>query len=117
MRSSTRRTGRRKVRAVLAIMALSVLAVHAAAGQQAATGDPIASGWEARQLQDAASPGDVQNNLVDGAMAGRDKAESDWRNAVSRYQQTLGQAQTASATAGTRAPSQAAAQRPDPLAK
>src|SRR3954453_8081130 len=68
--------------AILAIAVLSVVGVHAAAGEESSGSDPIASGWQAQQLNDAGSPADVQNNLVPGALQTRDQAESAWRAAT-----------------------------------
>ena len=96
-RRTTVRHGRVASATVLVAVA-SALAVHAAAGQGAPTGDPVASGWNARSLEKDPPPAQVQNNLVGSALQQRDKAESAWRTAVARYQQTGGPA-------------------PDPLAK
>jgi hypothetical protein len=122
LRQRERRTGlvRNRGRVVIAtviVAVLSALGVHAAAGQQAATGDPVASGWDARQLESQKAPNELQNNFVGNAMAQRDKADSDWKAAVAQYQQKLAQANTASGTAKTTLAAQAKAAAPDPLAK
>src|SRR2546425_10736322 len=49
---------------VLLVAALSAVGVHAAAGQQSAGTDPIASGWNAQQLEKDSTATAVQNNLV-----------------------------------------------------
>jgi hypothetical protein len=94
---------RRAGRALAALAAAAVVAVPAATGR-GGTPDPIASGWRAQSLETAATPADLQNNLTDGALARRDRAEADWRAAVARYEQARGRGQ-------------AAALRPDPAAK
>src|SRR2546426_8517491 len=85
-RVASRPRGRAVLALLLALAALA-LGVHAAAGQQSSTADPIASGWDARSLEGQARPRDVQNNLVGGALARRDRAVSDWRAALARYRQ------------------------------
>ncbi len=77
--------GGRALAAFLCVLAVLALGVHAAAGQQGSTTDPIASGWDARSLEGQGRPRDVQNNPVGGALARRDRAVSDWRAALARY--------------------------------
>src|SRR2546423_1479677 len=75
----------RAVLALLLALAALALGVHAAAGKQSSTADPIGSGRDARSLEGQARPADVQNNLVGGALARRDRAVSAWRAALARY--------------------------------
>src|SRR2546423_6920064 len=77
--------GGRALLALLLALAASALGVHAAASQQSSTADPIASGWGARSLEGQARPSDVQNNLVGGALARRDRAVSAWRAGLARH--------------------------------
>lgn len=118
MRISEGRRARRMRRTVISVGAAGAvlaLGVHAAGGQE--SDDPIDSGWLVQSLQQAAVPGSVQNNLVDGAIARRDAATRDWHAAVERYRQAVQRARLAHGALKQRLEAEAAALRPDPRAK
>jgi hypothetical protein len=101
--------------AVALIFAASAFVVNAAVGQE--SDDQIDSGWLVQQLSQVSKPTSVQNNLTEGAEARRDKAESDWKLAVSRYEDAKKRAAAAPLGLRSSLEKQAESLRPDPKAK
>jgi hypothetical protein len=114
----TRTVVRRSARALLATLlfaAAALLTVSVAAGE--GTADGVDPGWLAQSLADAAPPSSVQNNLTDGALERRDKASSDWKAALARYEAAKARAAAAPKGLQAKLAADAAKLKPDPLAK
>lgn len=111
----TRRFRLRRRRA----LAAGVIALTAAAGAHTAVGQDggIDAGWLDQQLETAAPASGVQNNLVDGAIARRDSARAEWKNALAGYQSAVTTARTARGGLRTKMLAEAEALRPDPRSK
>jgi hypothetical protein len=104
--------------AVLLIAAIALLTggqtARGAGGDGSSSIDP---GWLTSTLQGTSKPDGVKNNLIDGALATRDRAVGQWHTAVLRYKRAAVKAHKAHGKRRRKLSRRARALAPDPLAK